>query len=151
MPGANTTNKLNTKGKLFSDLSNSVHSPRDSYHKLSGKRERIPVNLTDGSHIAPNTTKKANLLNNFFSSCFSPRSADCLSPNQNHLHHVSMIEVPCTAEEVHKLLTTYKAKTSSGPDGISSAMLRNTADAIALHLTALFNLSLQQGRVPTAW
>ena len=42
---------------FFSDLSNSVHSPRDSYHKLSGKRERIPVNLTDGSHIAPNTTE----------------------------------------------------------------------------------------------
>ena len=59
-----------------------------------------------------------------------------------------MTEVPCTAEEVHKLLT--KAKTSSGPEGISSAMLRNTADAIALHLTALFNLSLRQGRVPTA-
>ena len=50
---------------------------------------------------------------------------------------MSMIEVPCTAEEVHKLLTTCKAKTSSGPDGISSAMLRNTADAIALRLTAL--------------
>ena len=54
-------------------------------------------------------------------------------------------------EEVHKFLSTYKAKTSSGPDGISSAMLRNTAVAIAPHLTALFNLSLQQGRVPSTW
>jgi len=35
---------------------------------MTNSHERIPINLTGGSHIAPNTTEKANLLNNFFSS-----------------------------------------------------------------------------------
>ena len=110
----------NSKETFFCGLSNTVHFPRDfwsTYHKLSEKRERIPLILADRSHIATNTTEKADLLNKFFSS-FSAQIHTLLSPDQNHLYHVSMTKVPCTAEEVYKLLAMYKAKTSSGPDSI---------------------------------
>ena len=49
------------------------------------------------------------------------------------------------------LLSTYKAKTASGLDGISSAMLRGTAESMYPILTALFNCSLRQGVVPSDW
>ena len=57
----------------------------------------------------------------------------------------------CSEEEVSHLLSTYKAKTASGPDGISNIMLRNTATSISSKLTTLFNLFLRLGKVPTQW
>ena len=40
---------------------------------------------------------------------------------------------------------------ASGPNGISSTMLRGTAKSIAPTLTTLFNCSLSQGVVPEDW
>lgn len=59
--------------------------------------------------------------------------------------------ISCSEEEVFHLLSTYKTKTASGPDGISSIMLRNTATSIFSKLTFLFNLSLSSGKVPSQW
>ena len=56
-----------------------------------------------------------------------------------------------TPDEVYKLLISVKVKTASGPDGISSYMLRNTARAISPTLTELFNVSLSSGTVPSEW
>ena len=44
-----------------------------------------------------------------------------------------------------------KTKTASGPDNISSHMLRNTARSISPFLHKLFNLSLSTGRLPSEW
>jgi len=52
---------------------------------------------------------------------------------------------------VHNLLSTYKLRTASGPDGISSIMLRNTSSSIVPSLSSLFNLSLRSGCVPSDW
>jgi len=49
------------------------------------------------------------------------------------------------------LLSTLKIKTTSGPNGLSSHMLRNTAAVIAASLSNLFNLSLSSGVVPSEW
>jgi len=49
------------------------------------------------------------------------------------------------------MLSTLKIKTTSGPDGLSSHMLRNTAAVIAASLSNLFNLSLSSGVVPFEW
>ena len=57
----------------------------------------------------------------------------------------------CSADEVRHLLVTTKVKTASGPDGISSHMLCNSASSIANSLTRIFNLSLSTGVVPWEW
>ena len=44
-----------------------------------------------------------------------------------------------------------KVKTASGPDGLSSHMLQNTASTIYSSLTDLFNKSLSTGVVPLRW
>ena len=49
------------------------------------------------------------------------------------------------------LLSSIPRKTSSGPDGISSAILRNTATAFAPSLTKLINRSQSLGQVPADW
>ena len=59
--------------------------------------------------------------------------------------------ITCLPEEVHNLLHTTKVKTASGPDGLSSNMLRNTASTIYTSLTALFIKSLSTGIFPSEW
>ena len=51
-------------------------------------------------------------------------------------------------DEVHDLLLTLDVTKSNGPDGISSSMLKHTADAIAPSLTKLF---IQLGQLPSQW
>ena len=39
----------------------------------------------------------------------------------------------------------------SGPDGVSSRMLKATAHPITLSLTKLFNISITTGKIPGKW
>ena len=63
----------------------------------------------------------------------------------------TLSEISCSSAEVYQLLRSFKLKTASGPDGISSRMLRGCASTISLYLSTLFNLSLSTDIVPTAW
>ena len=107
--------------------------------------------------------EKTELLNKFFSSCFSPPTASIPSTQHRAQHTSSNISsqhkssggplstIECTQEEIEKLLSTYRLQTATGPDGISSKMLRSMAESISPHLTALFNLSLRLGIVADDW
>ena len=57
----------------------------------------------------------------------------------------------CTVEEVNKLLKSLDTTKATGPDGISSTMLKISADEIAPSVTALFNLSIRCNRPPKEW
>ena len=60
-------------------------------------------------------------------------------------------ELLCTEEEVLQLLQTIDISKSSGPDRISSRMLKATVVSIAAPVTKLFNLSISSGTFPTKW
>ena len=117
---------------------------------LSKNQNSIPT-LTQGETVASQSTEKASMLNNFFSSCFNtaflPLTLICNHDRNNHTE----MSLLCTEDEVHDLLLTLDVTKSNGPDGISSSMLKHTADAIAPSLTKLFNLSIQLGQLPSQW
>ena len=150
-----TTALRSAKRDYLTKLSSKVQSPKDFWplvHKLNPNRQRIPSVLSHQSISADTPSEKVNLLNKFFSSCFSQESQTSLhSPQNLSSSDTSLSSISCSEDEVHHLLSTYKLKTASGPDGISSTMLRNTAPAISPSLTSLFNLSLKSGVVPSAW
>ena len=143
------------KKKFFSNLSSLVKTPKEfwsAYHSLLPNRQRIPAMLSNGSITAESTASKCDLLNCHFAEVFSDSSPDLSfnspvpNPSPPELSNIS-----CSRDEVLHLLSSIPRKTSSGPDGISSAMLRNTATAITSSLTKLFNRSLSLGQVPVDW
>ncbi len=144
------------KRDYLTRLSNNISCPKDFWsavHKMSPSRQRIPNDVLLLSDSASTPLGKANLFNKFFSSCFGPPSqpfppAQTFSPPS---HGSSIQDITCKEEEVHCLLSSYKLKTASGPDGISSCMLRNTSSSITPALTALFNRSLSLAKIPTDW
>ena len=156
-PGQSTlkseTVSLVNKKVYFHHLADNICTPRDfwtQYHKLNPKHSRTPANIFHKGTEANSPTEKANLFNNFFTSCFTNSK---LVPSVSHLPHPNPVlsSVTCSHEEVHKLLSTHKVITASGLDGISSVMLRGSADAISPALTTLFNLSLKLCTVPDQW
>ena len=56
-----------------------------------------------------------------------------------------------TREEVLKILKGLDIGKATGPDGISSRMLKETSGAIADSLTELLNKSFEMGQVPKIW
>ena len=57
----------------------------------------------------------------------------------------------CSEEEVEFLLSSVDPNKATGPDGISTRMLKSTAASIAPAVMAIVNLSLIQGQLPMEW
>lgn len=55
----------------------------------------------------------------------------------------------CTNQETEILLRGIKPHSATGPDGVTSWMLRSFAKDIAPSVSSLFNLSIRVGRIPT--
>jgi len=139
--------------RFFNSLSSKLNSHSDfwkSFHKLSPKKTRIPVDLSLGNESSSISPSKANLLNRSFASCFFPRTSTKFT-----LHRSTDIptpeNIPVDESEIAQLLSQQKTNTATGPDGISGHMLHHTALAIANSLTKIFRLSLKQQKVPSPW
>ena len=135
----------NAKKAFFRKL-NPKHSREfwKVYKALSSSFSTIPV-LISGDSIARTNKEKAELLNNFFVSCFNTSH----SPLQNSDPKTeSSGDIPedmlCSKESICELLLSLDVSKSSGPDGISAQMLKHTAINIAPAVTSLFNLSLKK-------
>ena len=61
------------------------------------------------------------------------------------------VELLCSEEEVLDMLHTLDTSKATGPDGISAAMLKSTAESIAKGITMLFNKSIESGKVSKDW
>ena len=57
----------------------------------------------------------------------------------------------CSEEKVFGLIMKLDCSKSTGPDGISARMLRETALSITQPLTSLFNMLIQQRSFPSLW
>ena len=148
-----TTALQSAKSNFFKSLSIRLKSPKDFwaiYHKLSPK-DGIPTDLKLDNTTARTSRAKANLLNIFFSSCFSPSSRLSAPDLQPTTVGPRLSSVTCSVEEVHQLLSTHKLHTASGPDSISCQMLRATASSICHAITYIFNESLAQAKMPASW
>ena len=143
------------KFSYLNSTSTLIRSSKDFwsvYHSLTPNRERLPHSLTNGSVSAVSPKSKENLLNSYFSSCFNTPPLSVPSLGSSRSFHPTLSSIECTEEEVVDVLRSLKLKTSSGPDGISSSMLKKTLFfSISSTLCSLFNLSLSTGIVPSDW
>ena len=116
------------------------------YHSLFPNRQRIPHLLSNGPTTAESPTSKANLLNTYFASCFSPLSAEsssCMFRVSDPAINLCMLQDCQISRALLRRSSNYcprtiKVKTASGPDGLSSHMLRNTASSTCSSLTNSF-------------
>ena len=144
-----TSSLKHSKASFFRSLSHAAPSKFWSFVK-SLHTSSIPTLSSDGTPIESDLSK-AQCLNEFFSSCFNS-SAPPLSP----IPPFSPL-LPCpdellrTNDSIRCLISKLPLKTATGPDGISSWMLKATSSHIAPPLCHIFNLSISTGLVALDW
>ena len=101
--------------------------------------------LKEGGFLHSDPKAKANILNRQFTSVFSSDNGSSL-PDLGNSHHPTMDSINVNVNGVIKLLKNLKPFAASGPDGIPTMLLKQTAVEIASALRLLFQASLDQGK-----
>ena len=106
--------------------------------------------LRDNGTLKSTPLEKADILNKQFSSVFvndNDKDYPDLGPN----NIPSMPKINVTQKGVLKLLTDLDPHKALGPDAIKPVILKECAYEIAPIFTRLFNMSLQNGTIPSDW
>ena len=91
-------------------------------------------------------------MNDFFSSCFNEAQTPLNISDYNELEpELCPEQLLCDEDDVLEMLLSLDTTKSSGPDGISATMLKQTAVSIAPGITKLMNESIRSGNFPNAW
>ena len=106
--------------------------------------------LSHSGHTITDSTHKANILNDYFSSVFTTEDTQCtLTPDESPYLDIQPISI--TYADVSQLLTTLDVHKAPGPDKIPSHLLQLASQEIAPVLTLIINSSLHQGELPMDW
>ena len=122
-----------------------------SYVKSSMSVKATTNLLRDDPSFITDSHEKANLLNSFFHSTFSPAQSTPPTTGLPPSIDGTLSSIQLTESEVIKALEDLDPKKACGPDGIPGQLLKTTAKEIAPSLCRLFNLSLSLGSVPASW
>jgi hypothetical protein len=143
-------NKYNSY--IASTFSNLSSNPKRFWGLVRAKckNKSLPDKITNGDLSASNAIDKANLLNNFFYSNFTPPYNDDL-PNVNSFINPDLCDLTFSIAETRLLLTSIDSTKATGPDELPGILLKTCAAELAPSLTKLFNLSLSSGLVPDLW
>ena len=108
-----------------------------------------PLKNKDG-FLQSNTQSRANILNEQFKSVFTEEDLTNI-PDKGKSTTPNIPEIKIDWKGVHKLLKNLKTHKATGPDSIPAFILKAAADELAPALVVLFQLSLDQGEIPTDW
>ena len=93
---------------------------------------------------------RADLLSRYFGSVFkTDQECRTLPTNKKPTNQLNRITI--TIEDVKKAIKTLKPNKACGPDNIHAKILIECKDTLAEPLTRIFNKSLSDAKVPTAW
>ena len=96
----------------------------------------------------------AEVLNEYFSSVFTTEDISSLPVtftkfDGNKAEHLGQLFV--TSEMIEKKIKKMKDNKSTGVDGIPPKLLKEIVEQISTPLAIVFNLSLEEGIVPSEW
>lgn len=112
------------------------------------KRDSIP-NLKSQKGCISSDQEKAEEFNKFFTSVFTKEEDNI--PSGKDPGTVRMEDIIVSEEEIIKLLTNLDVNKATGPDGVPTRLLKETAHQVAAPLKYIFQKSLDTGMVPGDW
>ena len=110
----------------------------------------VPLRNTDGLTYSYNKMK-ANILNNQFSSVFNNKEDKSTIKEMKTNPYQEMKNITISENGIHKLLSHLNIHKASGPDEISTRLLKSVAPDISSILTTFFQTSVDQGTLPSDW
>ena len=110
----------------------------------------MPPLINKEGFVQSNTDKKAEILNIQFDSNFTKEDISHI-PNKGPSPYSSMEHIQVQMKGAEKLLLNLKPHKATGPDSISTFILKSAAHELAPILTRIYQTSLNQGEVPQDW
>ena len=117
--------------------------------KLRKDSNGIQPLKVDGN-IITDSKEKANVFNSHFRSVFT-NEPDKVLPDKGPSPHPLMEDITITTPGILTLLQNLNIHKASGPDTISTRLLKETAEVTAPILKLIFEKSLATGGVPYDW
>ena len=104
----------------------------------------------DGEAVVDNE-EKANLLNRYFASVCVEDNGQQPKFDRQVSSDVSVDAIEFQTQNVYNIIKRLKPKTSSGPDGIPTVVLKNLGSSLAAPLALIFESFMSVGQVPDEW
>jgi hypothetical protein len=150
-------NKLkNLINKKHSDYLNQCFDGLDTNPKKfwglvshKSKKGAIPHEMCYDDITSTDASDKANMFNQFFYSQYN--SSKLQKPNVPVFNNLNLSHLNIAEIDVLNVLIKLDVSKAYGPDGLATIIYKNCANVLAPSLTMLFNLSLDNGVVPTEW
>ena len=122
-----------------------------TYLKTHTKSRGIPAFLKGNNDTKiTDHMEMASLFNIFFHSTFTPTNNNPL-PNIDTHNDPNLHELHFDSVDIEKQLSQLNSIKAPGPDNLPTKILKEYAHELAPSVTTLFNDSLNEGTVPTAW
>ncbi|KAK3090576.1 hypothetical protein FSP39_012808 [Pinctada imbricata] len=132
----------------------SQSKPKKFWSFISSKRKEssgvAPLGAEDGKTYSESTTK-ANILNQQFTSVFNPHDDITTIPTMSTPRQPPMENISIETKGVEKLLAGLNIHKAAGPDGIPTRILKLCSSELAPVFATLFQSSLHQGILPADW
>lgn len=122
-----------------------------SFFRSKTKRKCLPMCLKKGNTEVNEPKEKASLFNDYFHSVFQRDTEDDPLPEVNYAINDALSTIRFTCEQVNSALRALDIAKACGPDKLSPRVLKECSAELAPSLTALYNMSLQLGRIPVQW
>ena len=137
--------KSNTNDKTWWNLAKQILNKNKPQSAIS-----LPLIVNDTT--ITEDKEKATVLNNYFvkQSRIDLTRAKIL-PEEFPQDNICLENIRITALDVISAIQESKSNSASGPDGISTTILKQTAQEISGSLARIFNFSLQTGQYPNIW
>ena len=142
-----TSHRNYMKGMVTSDQKN---KPKRFWSCVKAKKQEstgVASLKNEDGFIHNNSQSKAEILNAQFQSVFTKEDLSSM-PDKGPSPYPSMDNIVFNTRGIHKQLSQLNTRKATGPDNISTAILRLAADELAPVLTKLYQFSHDQGTVP---
>ena len=93
----------------------------------------------------------ASLLNTYFGSVFTKEDTENIPDIRDMSFNEAVTDITCTPRDVEEKILNLRSSPSTGPDGISSTLLKNCVNSLSFPLSIIYNKYINSGEVPQAW
>ena len=134
--------------------SNCKENPKEFFRYIREKKtlkSTIGPPLSAEGEIVTDERETADILNDYFASVFTVEEDKGEAIPYQMTVAAQLFLVDITEEDVMRVIDKLKICKSHGTDKISPRMLKEVKEAICKPLYAIFNLSLQTGKVVSEW
>lgn len=129
-----------------------ISSPKTFWRYVNDNKQdknEVPVCVVLADRESGDLQDASEIFADYFESTYS--KAAFSPPEVSDFYGVSLSSLDVSYDEVYDALSQLNDDCTSGPDQIPAILLKRCSFSLTFPLTVLFNISLQEGTVPSSW